>query len=84
MEKKVFNIVNDRLSVYSNTNVFWWALVWNRRLIRLGCLLKKEKKLKNDKKGQASQFFTKTTKFLPKLIAKILVFLLFKLFGPGS
>ena len=67
LEKKVFNIINDRLSalgVYSKTNVFWWVLVWNRRLIRTGRLLKKEKKLKNDKKCQTSQFFTKTTKFL--------------------
>ena len=85
LEKKVFNIINDRLSalgVYSKTNVFWWVLVWNRRLIRTGRLLKKEKKLKNDKSVRPVNFLQKLQNSCFSFVQIIRAWELIKNFSP--
>ena len=57
---------------------FGWELFWTGCL-RLGRVQKN--KYKNNKRSQISKFFTKITKFLPKLITKILLFFLLLLTG---
>lgn len=61
--------------------LFWWMLIWIGCFSGPGRLLKK---INTEKKFQVSEFFTKITKFhpnfLPKMISKILLSLLFKKF----
>ena len=75
------SIVNDRL-IYLDT--YFTSKALGRTLLRITWALikKNSKKSKNNKKCQACQGFTNHntfSKFLPKLITKIFLFLLFKL-----
>lgn len=71
------NHLLDRSSVvgiYLKIKAFGWALMWTESLIRSEHLLKNEKM--KTKKCQASKSFTKITNFLPKLIPKVILFLI--------